>query len=183
VGEAVKETFRLLSDANDVSTAGNQGLDYYNLTYGNPSVPVSQHIGGAIDIGIPLMLLVPSLAPVAVPATFYEVFVFTGEVITGRPASDSGPYVEGLKERARNGWKIPGYNFSPALKPTSPGSSNGPVPGSSGTGGSNGQPQPQKNQGGGSGGGSQSYSAQIASIQAQIRSIQTQINQYIQSRR
>jgi RHS repeat-associated protein len=155
--------------------------DYYYTTYGNPLAPMGQQIGKAIDVGIPVTLMViPSLWPVGGVYGTWEAFVLSGEAITGRDPSEAPQYVAELKERAANGWKIPGYNFAPSLKPIGPGPSNGPVPGSSGSGSSNGQPQPQKNPSGGSvGGSSQSYYAQqIASIQAQIASIQAQINQY-----
>jgi RHS repeat-associated protein len=69
----------------------------YYSTYGNPNVPVSQRIGAAIDVGIPaVLLLTPSLSPVAGVVGIWEAFVFSGEVITGRDPSESAEYVEGL---------------------------------------------------------------------------------------
>jgi hypothetical protein len=155
----------------------NYGYDFRLASLSN--APLSQKIGIGIDTLMTTALLAPQAQAIAVPLTFWDIFVFGGEKITGQSASDSQAYVEGLKERARNGWNIPGFNFS---KPTLPGSSVGPISPSSGPG-SNGQPQPQKTQGGyQSGGGSQSFSAQIASIQRQIQSIQNQINQIVQAR-
>jgi hypothetical protein len=161
----------------------------YYSTYGNPNVPVSQHIGAAIDVGIPaVLLLTPSLSPVAGVVGIWEAFVFSGEVITGRDLSESAEYVEGLKERAANGWSIPGYNFAPSLRPSSSGSSYGPMPGASAQFGGNGRPQPQNAASGGpsgargsGGSSSMSFAQQVASIQAQIASIQAQINAYVQS--
>jgi RHS repeat-associated protein len=182
----VIQLFKGTSFAEGIATAGDKAADFFQM-YGNPNFSATQQIGTAIDVGIPLTLtLVPSFSPVAIASTIWDVFVFTGEKITGRPASDAEAYVEALKEHPREGLKVPGINLAPAYRPGSSGSSDGSIAPISGTG-SNGRPQPQTYQGGIHGfGGSQSFNAQfaaqIASIQKQIQSIQSQINQISQSK-
>ena len=107
-----------------------------------------------VNAGTTLALLHPALYPVAVGVTAWDMFVFAGEKITGRPASDSGQYIEELKNKLRKEVFVPGFQFYPAVNPTPSGSSGASTKNGGSTtqsGGGSGGQSSKTSSGGGSG--------------------------------